>query len=105
MKPIIMSALLLGILSTSAFAGEWTGSIKIGLFQDETSLLDQVKVSMVDAVQIAEKALPGTVVKAELDKEDGYLVYSVELADKDGEEREAIIDPVIGSVLEKDKID
>lgn len=105
MKRAVLSLVLLLGMCPGAQAGEWTGSIKMGHFQEETTLLDQVKISLTDAVRIAGEQLPGTAVKAELDREDGYLVYAVEVVDKSGEEREVIIDPVTGKVLEKDDVD
>ncbi len=105
MKRIILSMLILSAMTASAMAGEWTGSLKIGFFQEETSMLDDVQITLVKAIQIAESQTEGTVTKAELDKEDGYVVYSIEFYNSDGKEREVIVDPVTGDILEKNKID
>lgn len=105
MKRIILSLLILLFMNAVVMADEIRGSIKIGIFQNETKFLNQLKITMVEAIQIAQKQLEGHVTDAEVDKEDGYLVYSIEVTSADGEEREVIIDPITGEVLEKDAVD
>ena len=108
MKRIALVILALSFMTTMAMAEdqkEWKGSLKVGRFQEETSVLKDVKITLVKAIQIAEGQMEGVATKAELDKEDGYVVYTVEFNTPDGEEREIMIDPVTGEILEKDEVD
>lgn len=57
------------------------------------------KISLAEAQRLAQKAAPGAeLVKAELDNEDGNVVYEVEFA-QNGYERTVIIDAGNGKVL------
>lgn len=106
MRKVIYLVLVLSLTAGMVMAeSEWKGSLKAGIFQNKSTMLKSVKVSMADAIKISESQLKGVVTKAELDKEEGYLVYCVELTDTDGEDREILIDPVTGNVLEKDDVD
>lgn len=76
-------------LQTDEQEPQYTGSITIDEAQyegmseaDETAALQsQAKISAADAEKAALAANPGTtVVKTELDNENGFLVYSVELS-------------------------
>lgn len=58
-------------------------------------------ISLTDAVQKAQAAVPGTVVGAELENERGKAVYQVEIAslNKSGETTEVSVDATNGAVL------
>ena len=56
-------------------------------------------ISQDDAIAIAEKAANGKVVEIELDEDDGFLKYDVELRTDRGE-AEVEIDASTGNVLE-----
>jgi uncharacterized membrane protein YkoI len=69
------------------------------------------KITMEQAIQTAKTKFPGRVVEAELESEDGTLVYEVEIVSASGEEQEIEIDAQSGKILdsesenEKDKDD
>lgn len=101
---IALTVVVLGIGATSALAGaEWIGTIKVSKFQDESKVYNQVNTTMLEAVETATKKITGLVRKAQLEKEDGYLVYSIEILSTDGKEHEVLIDPSTGAVLEVEK--
>ena len=56
-------------------------------------------ISQDDAIAIAEKAANGKVVEIELDEDDGFIKYDVELRTDRGE-AEVEIDAITGNVLE-----
>lgn len=58
------------------------------------------KISLQDAIGIAIKTTSGKVTEAALEKEDGYLVYEIEVTMSDKTRKELIIDAGNGKVLE-----
>ncbi len=58
-------------------------------------------ISLTDAIQKAQAAVPGTVVSAELENERGKAVYQVEIASlsKSGETTEVSVDATNGAIL------
>ena len=61
------------------------------------------KISFEAALQIALKAAPGAVIKAELEIEDGNLLYSFEIVGSDKSVTEVEVDAGNGKVLAIDK--
>ncbi len=61
------------------------------------------KISFDDALKAAHAAVPGSVIKAELEVEDGNLVYSFEIVGADKSVTEVEIDAGNGKVLDIDK--
>lgn len=57
------------------------------------------KISLQDAIVIANKEVPGKVVEAALEQEGGYLVFEVEIVTDAGTKREVLIDAGNGSIL------
>lgn len=57
------------------------------------------KVTMEEAIQTAKTKFPGRVMEAELESEDGALVYEVEIVSASGETQEIEIDAQSGKVL------
>jgi len=79
---LLVSAAVL-LVSTNLMAGDFKGSIKMGLFESETKAMKQVKVPICQAIEAAKAAVPGQVVEAEVEEEDGYLVYKVKILQPD----------------------
>jgi uncharacterized membrane protein YkoI len=74
MKKVIISvglALLLG--ATTAPAG--------AMFETDRALSEKATVSMVDAIKTAEQAKPGKTVEVNMGKDDGRVVYKIEIVD------------------------
>jgi len=95
----IMAFIAASLIIAPAIAGGFKGSIKLGLFDDEDTVIDQVKIGIVEAIDIAKKKIDGFITEAELEKKDGYLVWEVEFLDKNKVEHKIHVDPVTGEVL------
>ncbi len=61
------------------------------------------KISFSDALKAALRAAPGTVVKAELEVEDGNLQFSFEIVGADKKTTEVEVDAGNGKILDVDK--
>jgi uncharacterized membrane protein YkoI len=71
--------------------------------QNESSLQKLANIDKAAAEQAALKAVPGTVHEAELETSDnGYVVYDIELAGKDGNKHEVKVDAGNGEILHQD---
>jgi Peptidase propeptide and YPEB domain len=71
--------------------------------QNESSLQKLANIDRATAEQAALKAVPGTVHEAELETSDnGYVVYDIELAGKDGNNHEVKVDAGNGEILHQD---
>ncbi len=66
---------------------------------EQAKLAKLAKVSADDAVKKATAAVPGKAAPAELDDEDGKVVYEVEIIQDDGTEVDVIIDAINGDVI------
>ncbi|HHD56519.1 MAG TPA: hypothetical protein ENK89_02430 [Desulfobulbaceae bacterium] len=99
-KRIVVTSLSMVLFtSTCLLAKDFTGSIKIGIFDSETKAMEQIKVPIIPAIQAAKAAVPGQVVKAKVDEEDSYLVYEVKILQTNGKKKEVFVDPITGKVL------
>ncbi|MDD3654884.1 MAG: PepSY domain-containing protein [Desulfotomaculaceae bacterium] len=69
-----------------------------GTPSNQSSLEESSKVGLPEAARIAEDAVFGEAVEAELEEEDGQLFYSIEVATDNGL-IDVIVDPGSGNVL------
>jgi uncharacterized membrane protein YkoI len=67
--------------------------------QEQAALQDLATVSQQQAEQAALAAVPGTVAETDLDAENGFVVYSVEVNGADGTVTEVVVDAGNGQVL------
>ena len=51
------------------------------MFESDRALSEKATVSMVDAIKTAEQAKPGKTVEADMGKDDGRVVYKIEIID------------------------
>ena len=79
------------------------GSIAVEKGTKETALPGLAKVSFKKALDLATTAVPGKVLKAELESENDTLIYSIEIVDKDSEVTEVNVDAGNGKILSTDK--
>jgi uncharacterized membrane protein YkoI len=98
----VATVLAIGGLAVSSQQSKLTGSIAVK-GTDEAGYADMAKVSLDGAVQSAIQAVPGKVLKVELEDEDGYLVYGVEIAKADRQIADVKIDAGNGKLLKIDK--
>ncbi len=59
-----------------------------------------IRITAEESKNIALEKIPGTVEEVELDEEDGFFVYEVEVETKDGKEYEFMIDAQTGEILD-----
>jgi uncharacterized membrane protein YkoI len=80
----------------------YKGSVSVA-GKNESSLHKLAKIDEAAAERAALDAAPGTVNETELETSDnGYLVYDIEIAGKDGKEHEVTVDAGNGKVLHQD---
>ncbi len=98
MKNNMNKLLSIGIISGALALS--SGTAMAGMLDDDVNAkqLETVKVSITDAIAKAKAKQTGTVIKAELEDEDGKLVYEVEFMDN-GEEKEMLVDAITGEVM------
>jgi len=98
-RTVCTSVAIVLLTSTYLLAKDFTGTIKVGLFESETKAMHQIKVPIIPAIKTAKIAVSGQVMKAEIDEEDGYLVYEVKILQATGKKKKVLIDPVTGKIL------
>jgi uncharacterized membrane protein YkoI len=67
--------------------------------EDEAALQDLAQIDQSAAENAALEAVPGTVEETELEAENGFVIYEVEVESEDGETREVMVDAGNGRVL------
>ena len=91
-KPITMSAVVMSALVAAGAASA----------DDSTRLLAEAKITLLQAIERAAREAPeGVVVEAELEKEGGRVVYSLDIAQK-GAVLELHLDAHDGSVVSRE---
>lgn len=70
------------------------------LFETDKELAAQARVSMVDAIKTAEQAKPGKAVEVNMGKDDGRVVYKIEIVDANKKTHKVYVDAVDGKVHE-----
>jgi len=51
------------------------------MFESDRALSEKATVSMIDAIKTAEQAKPGKTVEVNMGKDDGRVVYKIEIVD------------------------
>ena len=74
MKKAIVSAGL-AILLGGTVVPAWA------LFESDRALSEKATVSMIDAIKTAEQAKPGKTVEVNMGRDDGQIVYKIEIVD------------------------
>ena len=69
------------------------------LFESDRELSNKSTVSMVEAIKTAEQARPGKTVEANIGKDDGRVVYKIEIVDGKSTYK-VYVDAVTGKVHE-----
>lgn len=70
----IVSIALIGLMLASAPA--WA------LFESDKELSEKTRITMVQALKTAQKEVPGKPVEVTMGKDDGRVVYKIEIIDK-----------------------
>ncbi len=99
---VLLAALIAyGGMALGAGRANQTGSIQIK--SDEAGLAQMAKIPMNSAINAALKQVPGKVLRAELENENGYLVYGVEIVKSDQQIVDVKVDAGNGMILRTDK--
>jgi len=98
---LLVSFLAFGGMALSAQQVDQTGSIQIRT--DEAGFAQIAKIPMNSAINAALKQIPGKVLRAELENENGYLVYGVEIVKADQQIVDVKVDAGNGRILRTDK--
>jgi uncharacterized membrane protein YkoI len=94
LKTLLMTTVMVGTLALTS------QSAMAGMFDSDdfsTEQLATVKVNITEAIAKAKEKQSGTVISAELEKEDGKFMYEIELLD-DGKEMKVMVDAVNGNI-------
>lgn len=83
----------LAILLGAAVAPAWA------MFESDRELSEKATVSMVDAIKTAEQAKPGKTVEVNMGKDDGRVVYKIEIVDG-AKTHKVYVDAMTGKVHE-----
>ena len=68
------------------------------IFESEKTLSEKAKVTMVEALKTAEREVPGKPVEVNMGKDDGRVVYKIEIIDAQKKTRHVYIDAETGKV-------
>ncbi|GLI53854.1 PepSY domain-containing protein [Thermodesulfovibrio yellowstonii] len=101
---IVGGILLAGLIALGAGYAQQsgiTGSIKVS-DKEEAKFVEKATISRDDAINAALKQVPGKVLKVELENENGYLVYGVEIVKADKSIADVKVDAGNGKVLKID---
>ncbi len=71
-----------------------------GRIKNRDRLASEARITFEQAEEAALRRVPGTIVESELEREDGKLVYSVEIAAANGKESEVHVDAMSGEVVD-----
>lgn len=71
------------------------------IFESDRTLTEEATVSMEDAIKAARKAHPGKPVEVSMGKDNGRVVYKIEIVDATTE-REVYVDAKTGKVQKDD---
>ena len=90
MKAGIITAALVGVVFSGAPA--WA------LFDTDKSLSDRARVSMQEALTTAEQSVPGKPVEVNMGKDDGQVVYKIEIIDQNRKTRHVYVNAETGKL-------
>lgn len=90
------------VFSSEVQEPSYKGSISVGQAQ-ESDLPGLAKLSFEEAMRAALARIPGNVLKAELEDENGYLVYGIEVVSGDRSMTEVKVDAGTGAILSLEK--
>ena len=67
--------------------------------QVKVELSKKAQIKIEEGIQVASKEVPGTIIKAELEKEHGPLMWEFEIVTENGEIKEVHVDGESGKIL------
>jgi len=73
------------------------------LFETDKELAEKARISMVDAIKTAQSAMPGKPVEVEMRKDDGQVVYKIEIVDSNSKTHKVYVNAMDGKIHEVKK--
>ena len=70
------------------------------IFESDKTRAEQAKISMAEAITVAEHTIPGTPVQVQMGKDLGHTVYKIEIVNKENKSRWVYVDAATGAVTE-----
>jgi len=105
LNKIVASMVLVGMVLLGALAGTAYVVQAKSSESEDAQAVTQASVSMNRAIEIALQQVPGNVVGAEFEREDGQSLWEVEILAANKEVYELEIDATSGKVLKQKKDD
>ncbi len=103
MVAVMIGTDILGLTFAKADGrGVWSGTIQVGNHM-ESEFPDLAKIDPYKAVKTAMKKVEGKLLKVELENENGFLVYGVEVVTKNKSIMDVKVDAGSGAVLVVDR--
>jgi uncharacterized membrane protein YkoI len=102
MKHVAATFLALTLAASPAFAAKINGTVSTKNVKKE-NYADAATVTLEDAIGAALENSPGKAIEAELDEENGFLVYEVKIVGADKKKTEVLVDAGNKSVLHTEK--
>lgn len=103
LKTTSLIALAFTLAGAPAFAAKINGTISTKNVKKE-NYADAATVTLEDAIGVALENSPGKAVEAELDEENGFLVYEVKVIGADKKKTEVLVEAGNKSVLRTEKM-
>ena len=88
------------ILAVTALTITFATGSAWAIFESNKTLSDQARISMIDAIKAAEKNIPGKPVEVKMGKDEGKVVYEVEILDANKKNRWVYVDATNGKIVE-----
>jgi uncharacterized membrane protein YkoI len=86
--------LALAIIIGLSFGNAWA------LFESDKKLSEKATITLADAVKTALTKVPGKAVEVNMGKDEGRVVYKVEIIETGGKTRHVYVDANNGSIVE-----
>lgn len=100
---VLIGTGLLGVTFAEAdIRGIQSGTIRVGNHM-ESELPDLAEINALQAVKTALKKVEGNILKVELENENGFLVYGVEVVTEDKSIVDVKVDAGSGTILTVDR--
>lgn len=94
MKSGFLAATALAVALSVTVTPAWA------LFETNKQLSDTARISMIDAIKTAEQIVPGKAVEVNMGKDDGRVVYKVEIVDTNRKTSVVYVDAENGKIHE-----
>ena len=86
------------VLTGAAFVAALSVIPAWALFESEKTLSEKATISMTDALKTAEQTQPGKPVEVNMGKDDGRVVYKIEIIDANKKTHHVYVDAQTGKV-------